>query len=252
MYEDSLNTYFNIMSDSQNDNERMETNNKILRIFREILNEEETINYPFDSLNYVGILKSDNNKLKIYNWNLPFNDGTNKYFGFIQYYSKKEKKHYLYELFDKSEKIQNPEFLRLSNKNWYGALYYSILENKYHGNIYYTLLATDFNDMFTNKKIVEILSFDEENQVIFGAPVFKNRKNTLYRIIFEYSARSSMGLHFDNKKGMIVYDHLSPIRPSLKGQFEFYAPDLSFDGLKFEKGIWNSYSDLDVRNLDIK
>ncbi len=250
-YEDSLNICFNSMANSKLDKDRIDANENILRIFRKILVNKNTFDYSFDSLKYVGIFKSIDNKLKIYNWNMPFNDGTHKYFGFIQYYSKK-KKQYLYELYDNSENIKNPEFEELTNENWYGVLYYSILENKYRGKVYYTLLATDFNDIFTNKKIVEVLSFDSKNKPIFGAPIFKNRKKNVRRIIFEYSARTSMGLHFDNKKEMIVYDHLSPFKPSLQGQFEFYGPDFSYDGLKFEHGIWNLYYDLDVRNLDIE
>jgi len=137
-YEDSLNICFNSMANSKLDKDRIDANENILRIFRKILVNKNTFDYSFDSLKYVGIFRSIDNKLKIYNWNVPYNDGSNKYFGFIQYYSKKNKQ-YLYELLDNSEEIENPEYSVLSNKNWYGALYYSILENKYRGKTYYTL-----------------------------------------------------------------------------------------------------------------
>jgi len=48
---------------------------------------------------------------------------------------------------------------------------------------------------------------------------------------------------------MIVFDHLSPSKPSLVGVYEFYGPDFSYDGYKFEKGMLELYPDIDIRNI---
>jgi len=56
-----------------------------------------------------------------------------------------------------------------------------------------------------------------------------------------------MTLKYDEGKEMIIYDHLSPSEPKYEGQYEFYGPDFSYDGLKYENGIWNTYFDLDPR-----
>jgi hypothetical protein len=34
----------------------------------------------------------------------------------------------------------------------------------------------------------------------------------------------------------------------MEGNYQFYGPDFTYDGLKFEKGIWVSYSNIDVTN----
>lgn len=251
IYEDSLNNYFNRMAKERDDDKKEIINEKILTVFREVLNMDESFDYDFPSLKYIGNLKSDDDNLRIITWNLPYYDGTHQYFGFIQF-KKNQRTVLTYELNDQSEQIKNPEFQVLSHKNWYGALYYQIIVNKYRGDVYYTLLGTDLNDLHSKKKIVDILQFDRDNQPVIGAPVFKNREKTVSRVIFEYNAKVSMGLSYDESKEMIVYDHLSPSRPSLKGQFQFYGPDFSYDGLKFENGIWNTYHDIDVRNYNIE
>jgi len=211
---------------------------------------DESFDYHFDSLKFVGVIYSPDNKVKIINWNLPYNNRTHKYFGFIQY--KKSKKTILtYELTDNSNKIKDPESAILSNENWFGALYYKIIINKHSGKTYYTLLGADLNNLLSKKKLVEILYFDRQNEPVFGKPVFKNRNQPVARILFEFNAQSNMVLTFDEEKKMIICDHLSPSRPSLEGQFEFYGPDFSYDGLKFERGIWNFYPDIDVRNYSI-
>ena len=249
--EDSLNHYFTTLASETNNEHKIEINNKILNYFREALKDEESFYYPFFDLEHVGIISSDDERLRIITWNLPYNDRTHKYFGFIQY--KKNRRSYdVYELNDKSLEIKNPEQAILNNKNWYGALYYQIITNKYKGTEYYTLLGADLNDLLTKKKIIEILYFNDDDQPVFGKQVFKNKTYPLSRVIFEFNGQTNMTLTFDKEKEMIVFDHLSPSRPSLKGQFEFYGPDFSYDGLKFERGIWNSYTDIDVRDYNIE
>ncbi|MFO7829183.1 MAG: hypothetical protein R6V23_11205 [Bacteroidales bacterium] len=248
--EDSLSYYFSQMANERDDNKKELMNEEILTIFRKILAQDESFDYNFSSLKYIGNLKSDDDNLRIITWNLAYYDGTHQYFGFIQF--KKNRRTILtYELNDQSEHIKEPEFQILSHKNWYGALYYQIIVNKHRGNVFYTLLGSDLNDLHSKKKVIEILQFDNDDQPVFGAQVFKNREKMLSRVIFEYNAQVNMGLNYDESKQMIVYDHLSPFRASLKEQYQFYGPDFSYDGLKFENGIWNTYHDIDVRNYNI-
>ena len=251
LYEDSLQYYFTLLASEKDDKNKIEFNDQIIKYFKKAFKNENSFTYPFDSLKNIGIIKSEDEKLRIITWNLPYNDRTHKYFGFIQY--KKSKKTYvLYELNDDSDNIKNPELAVLNDKNWYGALYYKIITNKNKGNVYYTLLGADLNNLLTKKKIIEILYFDKNNSLVFGNKVFKNKSIPISRVIFEFNAQTNMTLTYDEEKEMIIYDHLSPSRPSLEGQFEFYGPDFSYDGLKFERGIWNAYSDIDVRDYNIE
>lgn len=249
-YEDSLNHYFTLILTERDDLKKEELNKKILYFFRIALDQESSFLFTFEKLKNVGIIYSPDNKLRIINWNLPYNDRTHKYFGFIQYH-KSKREVLTYELNDKSDEINTPEFAILKHDNWYGALYYKIVVNKYRNNVYYTLLGADLNDLLTKKKIIEILYFDNKDFPVFGKQVFKNRNLPVSRVIFEFNAQSNMVLTYDEDKLMIIHDHLSPSRPSLKGRYEFYGPDFSYDGLKFERGIWNTYPDIDVRNYNI-
>ncbi len=251
LYEDSLQYYFTLLASEKDDKNKIEFNDQIIKCFKKALENEGSYTYPFDSLKNIGIIKSEDEKLRIITWNLPYNDRTHKYFGFIQY--KKSKKTYVfYELNDDSDNIKNPELAVLNDKNWYGALYYKIINNKNKGIVYYTLLGADLNNLLTKKKIIEILYFDKNNSPVFGNKVFKNKSIPISRVIFEFNAQTNMTLTYDKEKEMIIYDHLSPSRPSLEGQFEFYGPDFSYDGLKFERGIWNAYFDIDTRDYNIE
>ena len=149
-------------------------------------------------------------------------------------------------VFDKSDEITQPETEVLTDKNWFGALYFNIILKKHSGRKYYTLLAYDLNNLLTRKKIIDVLYFDENNMPHFGAPVFKNDEVLINRVIFEYSASVVMSLNYFKKKKMIIYDHLSPSDPSYNGQYQFYGPDLSYDAYIFKKGKWNYIADVEL------
>lgn len=242
--EDTLKGYFEKIQNSNNDMEKQNYNRKILKIFEDILTYPESFAYPFDSLKNLGKLFSPDKLFRIYNWNIPYTDGTHQYFGYIQYYPEKEKKYLVFPLVDKSEEITQPETASLTNLNWFGALYYKIILTKYSGKKYYTLLAFDFNNNFSRKKLVEVLFFTKDGHPQFGAPIFQINQVLKKRIIFEYSSQVVMSLKYMKKSKMIVYDHLSPIDSSYKGQYQFYGPDLSYDGFVFKKGKWLYVADV--------
>ena len=253
--EKQLQCLYDSIANSNDDDVKTNLNQQIIKIWKTLLPQTKTFNYPFDSLDKAGILKSPDSKIKLYNWNLPYESGEHDYFCFIQYKpTDKDDQMLLFELEDNSEDMDKPKQKILKKNEWYGALYYKIIpiETRFD-ETYYTLLAYDPNDFLTNKKIVDVLHF-EKNKPVFGASIFKNQREISNRLIFEYGQFASMMLKYDENKKMIVYDHLSPSEPKYEGDREFYGPDFSYDGLKYENGVWNTYFDLDLRlneiNLD--
>jgi hypothetical protein len=70
------------------------------------------------------------------------------------------------------------------------------------------------------------------------------------RVVFEYSARVSMSLRYDAAKKRIVFDHLSPAKPSFEGNYEFYGPDFSYDAFAFIDNYWVLEENIDIRNRE--
>ncbi|MFO8020837.1 MAG: hypothetical protein R6U65_00110, partial [Perlabentimonas sp.] len=50
------------------------------------------------------------------------------------------------------------------------------------------------------------------------------------------------------RQEMIVFNHLTPLQPNFTGNFQYYVPDLSFDGFRFEENQWVYTPDIDIRN----
>lgn len=228
-------------------NDQLSINDSIIDGLNHVLSLPESFEYPFDSLKSMGKITSADKKVRIFTWNLPASDRTNNYYGFLLHKTGNNNL-LLYRLTDRSDSIENPEHEILTPQRWYGCLIYDIIETQTNGNTIYTLLGYDPENMFTSKKLIDVLWFNELNEPVFGKSLFNYNNNILSRILFTYSAQVQMSLIWNNSVNMIVFDHLSPSRPIFKDNYQYYGPDLSFDGLKFSGDIWEHVKDIDVRN----
>lgn len=247
-YEDSLRKMQKDLFFSKNDSLKFKTNKHFMDVMEEVLLNQLSFEFPFDSLKEIARLTSPDNKFRIINWNLAKNDGSCYYFGFIQSKNPKTGKFELYPLTDKSGTVKSPETYAGDNSKWFGMLYYKIIPCE----DYYTLLGWDGNDKLTSRKFIDVLSFKPDGSPGFGKDVFKMPKKNPKRIMFEYSAEIVMSLKYHEDKDMIVFDHLAPKDAIMEGQYQFYGPDFSFDAFKYSKGKWKYEEDVDVKNLKNK
>jgi len=268
--EDSLRRIAAEIRKTDKDSMKILLNDHYLTLLKKTLTLPSTFNYPFDSLKTIGKICSPDKKFRIYNWNLPRNDGTNKYFCLIQL--KDKKKNRVIELFDVSDSLKDPEFRILSLGKWYGALYYKILINKSGSKIYYSLLGWDGCNSRMFQKVIDVLTFDGQGNPVFGAKIFRNYHNSKnVRVLFTYSADVSMILRFDQQtiltgkkkwnparksydhekrtEWMIVCDQLGTLLEPQEGQPVYNVPTgENLDGFLFENGYWNFIQNISAKN----
>lgn len=236
---------YSITSDTKKDS----LNKELVKYFSEILSSQESFFYTWPLLDMIGKARSSDDKLNVYSWHIQDEKSNYIYYSIVQQRIPSRRKGdaiLIHSLSDKSDKIKSPENQLLDKDNWYGALYYSITPFSFRRDIWYILLGFDFNTNFSNKKIIEILKSDN-NTLLLGGEI-RNEKDTLKRLIFEYSSHIAMTLRYDDKLGKIVFDHLRPLETVLQGNYRFYVPDGSYDALRFYKGAFILERDVDARN----
>ncbi len=258
-YEDTLKKLSKEIQFNNNDVEKQKANNVFIQTWMQVLNTDKSFFFPFDSLTSVSRLTSPDEKFRIITWSVGRSDGTYDYYGFIQMNPKKNEGTLLYQLFDFSDSLNNPEISVCNRLNWFGALYYKLIKEKYNGKEYYTLLGWNGKGLVSGKKIIEVLTFSDKNTPVFGADIFSGfaKKKAAKRIIFEYSKKISMSLKYqqqyvskgDNKNWMIVFDRLVPMSSNLEGVYCYYVPASNiYDACVFENGKWKFIKDVDARN----
>ncbi|MFT5070790.1 MAG: hypothetical protein ACI8V8_000751 [Chitinophagales bacterium] len=220
--------------------ERVALIHEFIPRFVAILKEKNSFLYPFDELYSVMRVYAPDNSFRIFTWQLKEPLGTHRYYGAMQMNDKSLK---LYPLFDYSDTMNvHPQEI-LSHDNWYGAVYYKCLQHEVKGKSYYSLLGFDEADFVSNRKVLEILSFDEDQLPVFGAPLISftdsNKVTTVKnRMFLEYNQKASVKLNFDIEMDKMIFDHLVAPSQAEEGAWFTYIPDGTYEGLEWKKNKW--------------
>lgn len=212
------------------------------------LSEPGSMDFPWNGLEKIGMVSSEDLKVRVFTWHVRDDPDHYRYFGYIQVGLKRGKIK-LFELKDNGKAQRGVMKLNQSIEDWYGKLYYQILTNKYKRKTYYTLLGMDFNDSRSTIKSVEVIAL-QRNEAVFVKELFFNGRDKVDRVVLEYADRVAISVRQDQNLGMITYDHLVPFHPVYQNNYEFYGPDGSYDGLEFSGGLWTLRKDIDARNMD--
>ena len=244
---DSINNMFMAISEMSSDNKKEEKNQDLIETLKDFLHNPQSFDHAIDTLKYLSCIKSGDNALRIYTWNLNYKDGTFKYFGFVQ--QKDKGRINVYSLDDRRNRNANPNSKQdleyYTTSEWYGCIYYECITKTWNSKTYYTLIGWDGANSLLNRKIIEVLSFTRRGIPVFEKKMFKVNRVISSKLIFEYADRATMLLRYNSKHNIIVIDHLSPSEDRFKDMTQYYGPDMSYDALEFKGGRWIMESDID-------
>ncbi|MCX7862774.1 MAG: hypothetical protein N2449_07240 [Bacteroidales bacterium] len=216
-----------------------------------VLQEENSFTYPFQSLEKLSKLTSSDSLVRVFTWNIKLSGNKFYYYGFIlKRKNKTDRKSIVFPLNDFSDSLSDAELeqLTLSHNKWYGALYYQIMNYTYKKQTYYILIGWDGYSSYINRKVVEILYFNQRGKPLFGRSVFKSDTKTVKRLVFNHSIKASMTCHYDDNMKAIVFDHLVPSSSIYNGMYEFYGPNGTYDAYFLKNNLWIYKEDIEVKN----
>lgn len=198
-----------------------------------------SFDYDFDLLKTVSSITSEDDKFRVFTWNLLLDSGKYMYFGAIQMNNPDSLE--LYGLYDSSDYNRNVIYGQFDNRHWMGGLIYQIHHYRWKKKDYYITFGWDGQDAKTNRKVIDVLWFDDEGKPNFGEEIFDFDGDLQSRIIFDFNDRAAMLCRYDDHEEAIVFANLVPINPMMKGVYQNYVPDGTYDYLRFEKGVWRRY-----------
>ncbi|MDR2963424.1 MAG: hypothetical protein LBU90_07335 [Bacteroidales bacterium] len=241
----ALTALFNETNRFATDAQNTANNTKIIALFDSVLKIPSSFHYAFADLP-IGNVYAPDKSFRVFTWNVIRSNGTYTNYGLLQKYDKATNTVKVFQLTDNSRNIKNAQTAECKPAQWFGATYYDIVQVKSKGTTVYTLMGWSPNTTFTQKKLIETLKFLPDGAPLFGVPILELKgKGFQRRLIFEYSSKNTMMLRYDVQKKMIVLDHLAPSDFQFANIPEFYGPDFSIDGYKFEKEKWRYKADID-------
>ena len=219
-------------------NSEKDAANKVFKVkLNTVLDQPGSISYPFSKLTTVGFIDSPDKEMRIVNYNIEQDDLSQKYTCFIIHYDKRKKEQFVTELKDVSFGMPTQPTEILTSDQWYGALYYKIIPISKGSKTIYTVLGWDHYGPSSQIKLIDAIYFTGKT-VKLGSPIFKIGKETLKRVYFEHSKKTSMALNYEENRKRIIFDHLSPESPNLKNYRSYYVPDMSYDAFELDANKW--------------
>lgn len=210
-----------------------------IQTLKKALSIPNSFDYDFNTIQTVSAIRSEDEKFRIFTWNLLLDSGKYMYFGAIQMNNSDSLE--LYGLYDSSEYNRDIIYGQFDNRHWMGALIYQMHHYTHKRKDYYITFGWDGQDAKTTRKIIDVLWFDEEGKPNFGEEIFDFDGDLQSRIIFDFNDRAAMTMRYDKNEQAILFANLVPINPMMVGIYENYVPDGTYDFLKLEKGIWRRY-----------
>ncbi len=241
--EDSLAVLLNDLRAATNNQEKEVKNKRFQQELEKTLALPEAYSYSFSKLKTLGVIDSPDGLLRIVNWNVEQDDLSHKYYCYVLYPEKRGSSHNVVQFQDISFGMPTQPTEILSADQWYGALYYKIIPLKKGNRTLYTVLAWDYFSDLSQIKLIDVM-YVSGNTIKLGNPVFKVGKETLNRVYFEHSKKTSMYLNYEPDRKRIMMDHLSPESPRMKNFKAFYVPDLSYDAFMIEGNRWVLHEDV--------
>lgn len=211
--------------------------------------------YNFDSIKTISKLYAPDSSFKIFTWQLTKDFSSIRQKGAIQM-NTADGSLKLIPLFDMSDDTDNPVDSIRNNQRWIGALYYKIILKTFNNKKYYTLLGFDENNERSNRKWIDMLTFDNAGNPVFGGRYFQypnddiKPKQPAFRFCLEYKKDARARMNYDEEMDVIVFDHLISEEkdPSRK---QTLIPDGDFEGFKWVDGRWTYIAKLFDYKVDM-
>ncbi len=241
--QDSLKTFANDIVNAPEPNQRFRADSNFIRMLVRSLKIPNSFYFPFDSLQTISKLYAPDSSFRIFTWQIKKDVYVFLQRGAIQMRTA-DGSLKLFPLHDVSMFTKKPEDSVRGANNWIGAIYYRIIQKTFNGKNIYTLLGFDDFTINSNKKWMEVLTFNVQGQPVFGGPYFsfkndsaKVSKKQTDRFFIEYKKEASTTFNYDSSLNMIVYDHLisETEEPARK---ESYVPDGDYEGFSWTNGQW--------------
>lgn len=248
--ENLLKKYSDTLRYSKSELQRKNANDSFSSLLKELAGAEDGFSLPYDSLlKTVSVLHSEDGRMKVISW--VFVNDQEEYFNhcLVLYRSKPSKEHQVYWLNDKIDSRADSLYEDFGPDRWPGALYYQMYDFNIKKRHYYCVLGFDGKNSFNNRKIIDVLWVDKDNELHIGAPVFYQSEKDYtpqYRVFFEYADQTTMLLRFEKEQKLITFSNLVPNQPANKGQTQYYIPDGRIDTYQLrKKGRWVYFKGLE-------
>lgn len=234
---------------------RMIADSEFIRVLVRTLQIRNSFYYPLDSVQGISKLYAPDTSFRIFTWTIEYDDYYSRQRGAIQLRTA-DGSLKLIPLRDYSEFTGSAIDSVRDKSNWIGAVYYNIIKTQYRGKSYYTLFGYDNNNEMSSMRWIEVMTFNDRKEPIFGGPYFSFEKDSIpkppmYRYNLEYKKDARILANYVDDLGVILVDHLISETDEPEKKWT-YIPDGDNEAFKWENGKWVHIDKAFTYKIDMK
>ncbi len=242
--EDTLKSLAKAFLTVEETGDRMRNDSLFIKTLIRSLQIKHSFYFPFDSVRGVSHIYAPDSAFRIFTWQLNFQNeyAVSRQRGAIQL-NAADGSLKLIPLKDYSEFADNPIDSARDKNSWIGAVYYNIIKTDFNGKPHYTLFGFDGNSHRTNKKWIDVLTFNPQGQPVFGGQQYFSfvkdsiKRKPQHRFAIEYKKEASTTVNWDEDMKMIIADHLISEENEPENPWTF-VPDGDYEGFSWVAGKW--------------
>jgi hypothetical protein len=240
--ENEIKPYASAIIESEEMPERFRADSFFVRGLVQALRVPYSFAYAFDSLTTISKLYAPDSSFRIFTWQVMKDYTYYRQKGVIQMHTS-DGSLKIYPLFDFSEFTDSPVDSVRNNRNWIGAVYYSVVQKEYNHKKYYTLIGYDENDARSTKKWIEVLTFAADGSPQFGGRYFSYPNDQMkppqpaFRFCLEFKKNASAKLNYDPELDMIIFSRLTSETGDAT-QKHTLVPIGNYEGFQWLAGKW--------------
>ncbi len=229
---DDLQFYSDIMANAYEPATRQRAAVHFNELFIEFVSLPSAFQELDQDFKFLSILSPESNDFKLISWLTKGDNEIYDFFGYIIFSDG------TFQQLKRSEPLSNEHaYLSNSADDWYGCLYYKLMELEENQ---YLLFGLDPSTKYDNLKLLDVMTINNK-EVSFGSAIFEDKEERgtfLNRLILNFSSDAAVTLNYNEKSKMIIHDHLESRMGLQAGQGVTSLPDGTYEGYFYSKGKW--------------
>ena len=244
---DSLNFYSDVMLYAADWQNRSISAHNFEGSLQRILQDGNVSVPDFTRLKFISSLYPQDSSFVLLSWQYPNGDSYYHNGGAVYFSSGKS-----VWLKPAWEDVNKALYRSLSPEQWYGAIYFQMLESECPQKNCYTLLGYRHGTKNTKSKLVDVICINDE-AITFGKPFLRfqeenGKVDKRNRHVINYSASANCVLNYNPMESLIQFDHVVSL-PGHKGEL-LRVPDGSYEAFECSQGGWRYVEKLKVEILE--
>ncbi len=220
---------------------REQAHARLTEALMKLLQQPKSEERSFEALQTISLQTPPDSSFRFFTWQCEMADGSYRHGGILQ---RREDPQNPIALRDQPPQARFSEYTSDYADSWIGGICYALHPFQTEdGQTAWLAFFYDSHSPFIARKWMDVIWFDEDQNLRFGLPVFSMPDefggfDKHSRVLMEYYRYAATRFAYEDELGLVIKDHIVPYGMLPDRSAPAPVPDGSYEGFRYEKGLW--------------